>query len=1164
MKIFPQARVIGTGATFIATLFGACFAVPEDRPDNLSVEISVDIDVVPLDAQGAGGRATSHEVPVLGRDILVANIDDLLDHYGNGPHTFHWRRERNGESRPIGENRAEYRLGEEDFGTAFTVVAFDNDYNGGIISPPSFLITLPVTEEHPDINEEDLALMVEGWPDVKEELWARIFEDFDGSGESQEVGSYDDFFFQWQRSGPNGPEDFVPIAGGTVQKYVTKPADLGRYLRVVAAKAEHGSFLSTVFGPVGTHLRAGEQAGAIVAGFGGQITVPLSLTGFYHPLGNLTVGPPDSGSDLIITGIPETVSYASTFVYGNNLSGMGFLNLVGDNKAREGVHTVTLSTRTGSSKARIPLVIGEGPILTAGEPVGTMQAGVGGSVEVTVTIEGHHHPTDKKLTFGNSRDSGADLFVLGLPPNVLIEEDSGIYHAAGYGEGILYLSAGNAVISGEYTVVVQSSMGLILDTFVLPVHSRAGLDIGSPQSTIQENVGGSAEIPITLNGFYAAGRLTFGVAGSGADLVVEGLPANVAIDPDSFLDHNGIDLGTGKLKLTADEKVRQEEKQVTVKTRNGSFSGTFFLRVRPVAKLKIGAPEGYLQQGESGMATSVPVVIDGFHAGENLSFGTDTSADLQVTGLPTGVSVDGKSSLQYDPVRELGDGRLILNAAPEVKAGTYAVKIRSNSGNTEGTFDLLVYGPARLAAGPMRGTAQYGRSGRLDVKIDVENFTGRNGYLDFGSGAPSQIRVTPESGTLPSGIRIGGLVAYSNQNNSGSGDLTFFVDTDVPAGKYPLTVAFDDGRASTRIELQVRSLQVSQAYNHTAFQAGTAGTRTMPVSIAQYDGTGNLNFGNNTGELKLSGLPSGVTVTGSIGYDAGSGTGTGNLELSTDEKTQAGVYDVRMEFGNNSEVYGTFKLYVQELTITPSRPEEGNEGFPIWQGLPIAYDDPANLILGARFLHPELQPTLGLPSTGGSVGNIFQGLRIETIARFEARADGTGSGTLGLVGLPLVTNTPTRKPAIRVGDLSVGFTMTWKDSGRGPFLVVGPDDGSLNGVLTVTKGQGKVILPVNGYLFHMYSHSGLPFLINTDAGFYDADPSVFYDTSIGVGVIEEESSVGYTQATFRASGQLVLDITKDAVVGRHVFSIKYGALSYGSKPESYHRPEVIFILNVKP
>ncbi|MCL2608751.1 MAG: hypothetical protein FWD94_02460 [Treponema sp.] len=1153
-------------AAFVATLFGACFTEPDDSLGNPNIVGSISIDVVSIVKGDI--RATSWKGPVLGGDTLVANTSDLQRRYGSGPDTYQWRREKGGDSKATDVRGQEYDLGEDDFGASLMVVAFHSEYNGGIISRPSPIATLPVTEETPDINEQGLVLKVEGYPDVKEELRARIFEDLGRIDEPAEIDSYDGFFFQWLRSEPNNPEEFVPILGATEQTYLTQRADLGRYLMAVAVKVGHGSLLSTVFGPVGTHLGAGLPDGVIRKGIGGLVIVPLNISGFYDPPGSLSFGEPGSGADLIVTGVPKSVTFGSSnFFYGPAASGVGNLNLIGDKDAEEGMYPITVTTRTGSTKVEVTILVSDGTVLIAGEPEGLIQAGVGGEVTVKVIIEGYHKPSGH-LTFGLGDHSGADLYVLGLDKDIQIAPDSYVDHAGEYGEGILHLTAGPDLHSGPRTVSISSSMGLIMDTFQLMVQPGAGLDAGIFSSTIQENVGGEAEIPVTFSGYHPAGLLTFGDASSGADLIVEGLPANVSVDPSSSVDHNGTNLGTGTLKLTANKQVRVETKQVTIRTKNGGISTTFFLRVRPTAKFKIGHPEGTLQEGESGLSVEIPVMLDGFHIGDNLSFGTGASADLQVTGLPVGVSVDGKSFLEYDSVRELGDGILALNAAPEVKEGKYTVKIRSDRGNTEGEFDLLVYGRASISAGSVRGTVQNGRpGGRLDVKIDIKNFSGRNGYLDFGTDAPSQIRVNPETGTMPAGILISGLIGYSNANNSGSGDLTFFVDADVPAGKYPMIVAFDDGRAQTRIELQVRSLEVSQAYNHTAFQAGVAGKRTMPVSVVQYDGTGNLNFGNGTGELKLSGLPSGVTVAGSVGYDAGTGTGTGNLELSTAIGTPAGVYDVRMEFGNNSEVYGRFKLYVQELTVTHTRPVEDEEkGFILYCGVSITYDDPVNLILDARFLHPDIQSNVQLPGGGDTEDRIPAGLSMKTIARFEVRADGTGSGTFGMTGFPLsiaAEKIKPRHPVIRVNDLNAGFTMTAEWPPFPPFILMGPEDGSLNGVLTVTKGQGEVTLPINVNALLMNPVPRKYFYINENAGFSDPAPSVFFETDTKIEVVEEKSFVDYDQGAFHATGQLVLNITEDTVPGRHVFSMRYGAGQFNNSNHGNARPEVIFVVNVK-
>jgi len=130
-------------AAFVATLFGACFTEPDDSLGNPNIVGSISIDVVSIVKGDI--RATSWKGPVLGGDTLVANTSDLQRRYGSGPDTYQWRREKGGDSKATDVRGQEYDLGEDDFGASLMVVAFHSDYNGGIISRPSPIATLPFT-----------------------------------------------------------------------------------------------------------------------------------------------------------------------------------------------------------------------------------------------------------------------------------------------------------------------------------------------------------------------------------------------------------------------------------------------------------------------------------------------------------------------------------------------------------------------------------------------------------------------------------------------------------------------------------------------------------------------------------------------------------------------------------------------------------------------------------------------------------------------------------------------------------------------------------------------------------------------------------------------------------------------------------------------------------
>ncbi|MCL2609864.1 MAG: hypothetical protein FWD94_08190, partial [Treponema sp.] len=827
----------------------------------------VGIDVM---RDGGAPRAAT-EVPMVG-DTLRANINGLPgaeDGFRDGGYSFQWRLETGGRSEAVSRQGPEYPSTEIEFGHSVTVIVFKEGFNGGVISRPSHLITLPAPA--PDVNDGG-SVRITGQAKVGSGLETNFFgHDSQGQALDNDAG-----FFQWARSRAEDG-DFVPIMGATLRHYTIGKADRDHYLRVMAVYPGHSGFLQSVFGPVGTMLKLGQAEGILREVIGGTLEIPLAIEGFYGHSGNLSLGTEGDRADLHVLGLPEGV-----FLGGESFlryetgegRGSGMLVLKAGAQIKAGTYPIFLTLGSGNITADFILEVQEATVLSAGEPVGSLQVGVGGNIKIPIGILGFHDP-EGNLGFG-PEGSGAVLEVSGLPPGVTIAGDSLVHYDLSNerGSGMLTLEAGPGLAAGEYAVRVKSRMGLVFDDFRLKVHEKATMRARLVSDFLQERVGGQAAVEVTISGFHLAGPLGFGQAEPGpvdpgsADLLVYGLPPGVRIDQASSFSHDGWELGSGTLKLKAGAEVLAGDYPVEILSGSGLCRAGFVLKVYGPASLTAESPVGLIRTGRGGTAEIAVRILNFAEMDGNLGFGGPGSP-ITVTGLPPDLTVGG--SVLYDGAADAGSGTLTLSSAGPVQAGLYPLRIALGNGTAEDRVDLHV---RELSMGLTDIPAQAGIGGSFSVPVRARHLDSASGILEIGRN--DGIEVT---GLVP-GLDLTGSLIYDAATASGSGELTLNAAPETPAGIYRIRITA--GGTHDELDLYLQELTVNPkklvVFQSEPIPAGTTITVSGRFLHPTTAGTIGLPASGSTPESFFSGI--GITKKPFVQQADRSGSGTVTLSGS--------------------------------------------------------------------------------------------------------------------------------------------------------------------------------------------------------------------------------------------------------------------------------------------
>ncbi|MCL2609362.1 MAG: hypothetical protein FWD94_05610 [Treponema sp.] len=197
-----------------------------------------------------GGGSPGHNTGIAGPaksfilgDILAANTNAL----GEGGFTFQWRRG----GKPIPEAmEGTYALQKEDIGYPITVIAFSENYSGGVISDPTFPV-LTGDEKSANSIAKIAELDIGGTLWVGETLEVVLEWKAGALGRIDEKTGIDDIVFQWMRSAHSQEEpkfyDYMPIPGANDPEYKLTRADRDRWIKVIAVHPDYDWYIDGYF-----------------------------------------------------------------------------------------------------------------------------------------------------------------------------------------------------------------------------------------------------------------------------------------------------------------------------------------------------------------------------------------------------------------------------------------------------------------------------------------------------------------------------------------------------------------------------------------------------------------------------------------------------------------------------------------------------------------------------------------------------------------------------------------------------------------------------------------------------------------------------------------------------------------------------------------------------
>ena len=502
--------------------------------------------------------------------------------------------------------------------------------------------------------------------------------------------------------------------------------------------------------------------------------------------------------------------------------------------AAVGTYSITVNASGGGVKQTAILTL---TVTAQGQPNFTLSA----SPTLLSIVQGTQGNSTLTTAIHNGFNSAISLSASGMPSGISVSFNPKTIPAPGSGSSIMTVTVSAGVPSGTYPITVTASGGGVWQNTAVTVMVASFTISASPSSlNIAPGNQGTSQITTTVSGGFNY-PISLSSSGAPSGTTVTFNPTTIPAP------------GAGSSTMT-------------VKVGSGTPTGTYPIQVTGSGGGLLQSVTVTLTVGQSGFtltatptAMSLPQGARGYLAVYTQTAGFNNSIALSATGLPLGISMGFNPSTIPAP----GVGSSTLNVAAFVTTppGVYPITITATGGGIKQTVtvNLTVTSATQpnftLSAAP--GVLYITQGKQASSSINTTLRAGFNNSITVSaSGLPNGVTANFAPGTLPS-------------PGSGNSVMTLAVNSNVPAGGYPITVTANGGgvQQNTTITLNVNP----------------AGAQSLPVAffMESYSDTLQASFGTPpyTYQLVLGGLPPGLNLDTS-GNITGAASATGAFPFS--------------------------------------------------------------------------------------------------------------------------------------------------------------------------------------------------------------------------------------------------------------------------------------------
>ncbi len=355
------------------------------------------------------------------------------------------------------------------------------------------------------------------------------------------------------------------------------------------------------------------------------------------------------------------------------------------------------------------------------------------------------------------------------------------------------------------------------------------------------------------------------------------------------------------------------------------------------------------------------VVEPGYHGAIPVTGGSGGYQDLQVGGLPAGLSASVSSSV----VNGRQSGTVAISGTPS-QVGTFnlSVSLQDGVGNSASGTATLTINAVPISVGSLSPTQWGVNQPGYDGTIAVSG----------GSGGYQNLQVSG----LPTGLTA--TVLSTVVKNQQSGTITIS-GTPTRSGTFNLSVSLDNGVGDTGSGTETLTITAPP------ISLGGLSPTQWPVNQPGYDGTVSVTGGSGGYQnLQVTGLPTGLTATVLSSVVNGQQSGTITIRGTP---TQSGTFNlnISLQDGNGDKGSGSDTLTITSpaaLALGPLSPTQWDVNRPGYNGaIAVSGGTGSYRNLWVTGLPPGLAAKLsgstitvsGTPTRAGTFSNIAVSLK---------------------------------------------------------------------------------------------------------------------------------------------------------------------------------------------